>query len=181
MHYTSVPCSKALQIWSLTANYSCLLCQISAYNRQLGVCLHSSLCFTNFLILITFNFTFSNWRGKETQKRLTHNVFSTFSSLKLDSWTFTKAVKYWYCRVYWGVHLETTTTKKKTTRVDLANFPVTAEDVCFQSEKRPQSIHDFPHQMVLKDRFSGHLILCRTFLCDIKEESPPQAEAWWAL
>lgn len=67
--------------------------------------------------------------------------------------------------------------KKKTTRVDLANFPVTAEDVCFQSEKRPQSIHDFPHQMVLKDRFSGHLILCRTFLCDIKEESPPQAEA----
>lgn len=113
MHYTSVPCSKALQIWSLTANYSCLLCQISAYNRQLGVCLHSSLCFTNFLILITFNFTFSNWRGKETQKRLTHNVFSTFSSLKLDSWTFTKVVKYWYCRVYWGVHLETTTTKKK--------------------------------------------------------------------
>lgn len=122
MHYTSVPCSKALQIWSLTANYSCLLCQISAYNRQLGVCLHSSLCFTNFLILITFNFTFSNWRGKETQKRLTHNVFSTFSSLKLDSWTFTKAVKYWYCRVYWGVHLETTTTKK-TNPCGFGKFP----------------------------------------------------------
>lgn len=47
----------------------------------------------------------------------------------------------------------------------------------------PQSIHDFPHQMVLEDRFIGHFVLQQTnsLWYNIKEKSPLQARVRWAL
>lgn len=87
----------------------------------------------------------SSWRGKFSENLNSEcDIYIFLLSLKLDNWVLcflTKAGKYQCYRVYWGVHLET-----KNLYVDLASFPVTAEDVVsWKSEKHvPSQYMTFP-------------------------------------